>query len=122
MMDEYLMFKEASEYKGGIRGTTPELKEEDSFYAIEDEEGKPATEFLPPFYNDIQALVGIYGFLLPGAKLELTLQEMLRICPRKRERSDAYNLLKAELKRKYDVDLIITSRKKNFKNEEDFER
>lgn len=111
-MDEYLQFRSATEYKRAI--FDEEIKS-----VIEEEEGKPATEFLPPFYSDINALVGLYGFLLPGAKLELTLQEMLRICPRKRERSDAYNLLKAELKRKYDVDLIITSRKKNFKNEED---
>ena len=45
-------------------------------------------------------------------EIEISLQELLKLCPRSRARTDAYKGLVAELK-KEGIELKITSRKKN---------
>lgn len=105
-MDDYWSFRVATEYHYSANDG---LKVDEVNSVVDEESG------VLPFSNDIKALKKVYGFMVPGLKIEISLQEMLKICPRKRVRSDAYNMLKAELKGKYDVDLVITSRKKNKK-------
>ena len=46
----------------------------------------------------------------PGTEIIITLQELLKICPRERKRSDAYRGLIEELKRQR-ITLTIKSRK-----------
>ncbi len=46
----------------------------------------------------------------PGTEIIITLQELLKICPRERKRSDAYRGLIEELKRQK-ITLTIQSRK-----------
>ena len=46
----------------------------------------------------------------PGTEIIITLQELLKICPRERKRCDAYRGLVEELKRQ-NITLTITSRK-----------
>lgn len=64
------------------------------------------------FDSDIEALRKKYGDFETGLTIEETLQELLKICPRKRTRVDAYQGLVSYLKRKYEVTLNIKSRKK----------
>lgn len=64
------------------------------------------------FDSDVEALRKKYGDLETGLTIEMTLQELLKICPRKRTRVDAYQGLVSYLKSKYEVSLNIKSRKK----------
>lgn len=64
------------------------------------------------FDSDVEALRKKYGDLETGLTIEMTLQELLKICPRKRTRVDAYQGLVSYLKAKYGVILNIKSRKK----------
>ena len=61
--------------------------------------------------SDIQRLEKQYGELHEGMVIEITLQEILAVIPRKRARTDAYDSLVRQLERDYKVKLIITSRK-----------
>ena len=61
--------------------------------------------------KDVKAIVAKYGELTEGLHLETTLQELLVIVPRHRQRVDAYNGLVSELKNRYGVSLTIKSRK-----------
>ena len=61
--------------------------------------------------SDIQRLEKQYGELHECMVIEITLQEILAVIPRKRARTDAYDSLVRQLERDYKVKLIITSRK-----------
>ena len=70
--------------------------------------------------SDIEALKLIYGVhFSTGFCIKMSLQDILRICPRERKRADAYTGLISYLKKQYGVTLIITSNKtkKGDKNE-----
>lgn len=59
---------------------------------------------------EIKALVAEFGNL-SGLCIEVDLQRLLEIVPRRRRRTDAYQGLVSELKSKLDCELIIRSRK-----------
>lgn len=63
------------------------------------------------FDNDIKALTEKFGNLSKLGNIEVTLQELLSICPRKRQRSDAYKGLICFLQTNYSLSLTIKSRK-----------
>lgn len=116
-MNEYEQFVMATEWKGAI---TPQPQEELGMTEKEEQNIKTTTmrfESDNPFLSDENALYTEYGFLLKGMKIETTLQDLLKICPRKREKTDAYNGLVKHLKENFGVDLIITSRKKRKEND-----
>lgn len=69
---------------------------------------KKATDASKYAADDIAVLKEKFG----GVKeIEISLQELLKLCPRSRARTDAYKGLVAELK-KEGIELNITSRKK----------
>ena len=61
--------------------------------------------------DDIKCLEAICGSLDRGRQINLTLQEILKICPRSRRRTDSYRKLVSELDKRFGIKLIITSRK-----------
>ena len=61
--------------------------------------------------SDIKILQTRYGNL-EGLTIGITLQELLILVPRKRERTDAYKGLVSRLKGDFNCNLIINSRKK----------
>lgn len=71
---------------------------------------KPKTIESNKYASDIEALEGQYGELKDGLVLEIPLKEVLQICPRNRQRIDAYQGLVSYLK-KIGVTLIINSNK-----------
>ena len=60
--------------------------------------------------KDVALLTKRYGDL-HGLTIEIQLQKILTIVPRKRQRADAYKSLVGYLRREYDCKLIINSRK-----------
>jgi hypothetical protein len=66
------------------------------------------------FEDDIKALEGIHGEL-SGKSITVSLQDLLKICPRKRHRVDAYRGLCAELREAYRCTLSIVSQKRRAK-------
>ena len=81
--------------------TTPVNKEKANSVSFSDNQ----------FCSDIERLEAEFGHFRTGLCIDTTLQHLLTICPRKRERTDAYNGLVKYLKDKYGVILTITSRK-----------
>lgn len=77
----------------------------------------------PSLQADITALQEAGYSLCQGATWTINLHVLLEICPRKRRRIDAYVKLTKYLKKEYNINLQITSRKskyntlKNKKNE-----
>ena len=69
-------------------------------------------EAKPSFQSDVRSLVDAYGPLFSGKVIEVTLQKLLLLCPRKRKRSDAYKGLIRQLGEE-GVTLYITSNKKH---------
>lgn len=65
------------------------------------------------FRLDLAALSLKFGHLDPGMTIAIELQELLQIAPRQRKRTDAYHKLLVALKKYLNVELLITSRKKN---------
>jgi hypothetical protein len=63
------------------------------------------------YEDEVNALAKHFGGLQAGTGLCITLQEILKICPRERKRSDAYNGLVSYLARNYHIELKIQSRK-----------
>lgn len=61
--------------------------------------------------DEILLLAREYGPLGSGVKIELGLQEALKLFPRKRKRVDAYGKLIRKVREEYNAELIITSRK-----------
>ena len=70
-----------------------------------------------PFQGDIRNLVDHFGALQDGKIVEVSLQELLQICPRNRKRSDAYRGLISYLQREIGVTLTIKTRNKYGKEE-----
>lgn len=69
---------------------------------------------IPERYADeIKALCDYAGIdnLSSGTKIQMFLQEILNLIPRKRPRIDSYRMLIKFLKDEMNVDLILTSRK-----------
>ena len=66
---------------------------------------------------ETKALVAEFGSL-SGLCIEIDLQRLLEIVPRRRRRTDAYQGLVSELKSKLDCELIIRSRKNKSKDNE----
>ena len=63
------------------------------------------------FLRDLEALRDSGYSLSSGSKIEITLQEILMVCPRDRKRVDAYNSLVKYLHDEFDCSLYITSQK-----------
>ena len=64
------------------------------------------------YKKDIEALREKYGENFnTGLCIEITLKELLEICPRERKRTDAYTGLISFLKAKLGITLIIKSQK-----------
>lgn len=81
--------------------------------AIPVEEYSPSEPLLiSRFDSDVEALQKKFGKFETGLTIEITLQELLRICSRKRPRVDAYQGLVSYLESRYEVTLNIKSRKK----------
>ncbi len=65
------------------------------------------------FADDVKRLCEFAGIieLRPGMNITISLQEILKICPRNRQRVDAYRILVRYLKEQLGVELIINSKK-----------
>lgn len=86
-----------------VRETTPDVTEKSSTIA------KPIPE---KYEKDIEALREKYGdSFSTGFCIEVTLKELLEICPRERRRTDAYTGLISFLKGKLGITLNIKSQK-----------
>jgi hypothetical protein len=72
-------------------------------------------ESVPKMIDDedpeIVLLARKYGPLKNGLKIELTLQEALELFPRKRRKCDSFRSLIKRVKKEFDTDLIISSKK-----------
>ena len=75
---------------------------------------KDSNEPIPEKYRkDIEALRKKYGdSFSTGFCIEVTLRELLELCPRDRRKTDAYIGLVSYLKINYDITLTIKSQKK----------
>lgn len=77
----------------------------------------------PSIHAELLALQEAGYSLCQGATWTIALHDLLKICPRKRRRTDSYEKLSKYLKKEYNINLQITSRKskyntlKNKKNE-----
>ena len=86
-----------------VRETTPGVIEKSSSIA------KPIPE---KYEKDVEALRKRYGEnFKTGLCIEVTLKELLEICPRERRRTDAYTGLISFLKGKMGITLNIKSQK-----------
>lgn len=63
------------------------------------------------FIRDLEALRDNGYYLTSGSNIEISLQDILKICPRDRRRVDAYNSLKSYLNEAFECTLCITSQK-----------
>lgn len=61
--------------------------------------------------EEVLLLARTHGPIGSGARIELGLQEALKLFPRKRKRVDAYGKLIRKVREEYGTELIITSRK-----------
>lgn len=59
------------------------------------------------FSKDIEALEIHFGQLTSGRALEITLRELLEICPRNRKKSDAFKGLRRHLREAHGTELRI---------------
>lgn len=60
-----------------------------------------------PYDNDIKALQNKFGLLREGQIIEITLQDLLCICPRDRRKTDAYKGLVSYCLRAYGTELRV---------------
>lgn len=63
------------------------------------------------FIRDLEALRDNGYSLTSGSNVGISLQDILKICPRDRRRVDAYDSLKAYLNDEFNCTLCITSQK-----------
>ena len=86
-----------------VRETTPDVIEKSSTIA---------QPILEKYKKDVEALRKKYGEnFKTGLCIEVTLKELLEICPRERRRTDAYTGLISFLKGKMGITLNIKSQK-----------
>lgn len=86
-----------------VRKTTPDVIEKSSTIA------KPIPE---KYEKDVEALRKKYGEnFKTGLCIEITLKELLEICPRERKRTDAYTGLVSYLSKELGIKLTIKSQK-----------
>lgn len=91
--------------------TVPNEQQEPTTITLPAETAKESETADNKLASDIKILQTRYGNL-EGLTIEITLQKLLTIVPRKRERADAYKGLVSRLKKDYNCNLIINSRKK----------
>lgn len=99
---------------GAERGFVSNRQEENIKAVPDVTEEKTATEIKIPkkYQDDIEALCDMYGEnFKTGLCIEITLKELLEICPRERRRTDAYTGLISFLKGKLGITLNIKSQK-----------
>lgn len=65
----------------------------------------------PTLEDEILLLARTHGPVGSGVRIELGLQEALKLFPRKRKRVDAYSKLIRKVREEYNTELIIKSRK-----------
>lgn len=80
---------------------------------VVEKQAKPAA-VVGKYDDDIAAIRAEFG--ADVKEIEISLQDLLKLCPRNRPRTDAYKGLVAELKAE-GIELRIVSRKKNCKKE-----
>lgn len=68
------------------------------------------------FAGELGALRAAGYSLTEGEQIDIGLQDLLKICPRKRPRIDAYNKLVSHLEEECGVSLNIVSRKHKYNN------
>lgn len=66
---------------------------------------------IPNTKSELEILVSELGNVRSGQTKEISLSRILTILPRTRHKADAYKGLRAELRKQYGVDLVITSSK-----------
>lgn len=96
---------------GAERRTTTSNRLENAVPSViaKKDSNKPIPE---KYEKDIEALRKKYGEnFKTGLCIEITLKELLEICPRERRRTDAYTGLISFLKAKLGITLIIKSQK-----------
>ena len=98
---------------GTLRKTDYEPKQEEAVPVIEKEISPSVltNRSKGKFDADVKALEKKCGSFTPGLCIEMKLQNLLSICPRNRERVDAYRGFVSHLKKEYGVQLTIKSRK-----------
>lgn len=93
--------------------SVPSWKEPDD--VGKDKQHQTNTDIIIPekYEPDIKALCEYSGMktVKEGMTISITLQEILKICPRKRHRKDSYNSLVKYLREQWNVELFITSNK-----------
>ena len=102
-------------FGGGKNSTEP--KRQSTIAVLSGEEKKQSAPS-PPRYDDpeIEVIAREYGELTDGKIIEATLSDLLRILPRSRRKSDAYNGLKKRLEA-LGVQLRVTPNVKPKNNE-----
>lgn len=89
-----------------IESVAPDVNKEN---ATENNTTPPATE--KTLEEEILLLARTHGPLASGVRIELSLQEALKLFPRARRRIDAYGKLIRRVRDEYGTELIITSQK-----------
>ena len=90
--------------------TVPNEQQEKSITPPVENSAKESEPSVNGVDKDVALLTKRFGDL-HGLTIEIQLQKLLTIVPRKRERADAYKSLVGYLRREYDCNLIINSRK-----------
>ena len=93
-------------YTSAAPDVNKESSKENEMLSTE-EEGREQT-----LDEEIILLARTYRPIGSGVRIELSLQEALKLFPRKRKRVDAYSKLIRKVREEYNTELIITSRKK----------
>lgn len=109
-----MMFSNLMNALFGIN-TRPDLEQkQDVAVAVIDVKHSPSVSKVPQgkYDADVEAIQKKYGELKSGLCIEAILQELLKICPRNRPRTDAYQGLVSFLMSEYGVTLTIKSRKR----------
>ena len=76
-------------------------------------ESEPIPEMVDDVDPEITLLARKYGPLKDGLKIELSLSEALQLFPRKRHKSDAYKSLVRRVKKLFNTELTIGTKKSN---------
>ena len=92
------------------RSVSNRLENAEPSVSVKKDSNEPSPE---KYRKDIEALRKKYGdSFSTGFCIEVTLRELLELCPRDRRRTDAYIGLVSYLKNNYDITLTIKSQKK----------